>query len=144
MSIKPKCPPPKDNDSQDFQTGLSHSNVLSTCTSSICLYLYGDWPQLLSNQQQQPINMIVIYMTLLYTHIHIMFFSAVCYIFYNVCVIGLRIICEGFVRVSDTKKLVLTSNQILFGQGMCICVITHQSSSVYWYYSSCTQINIIQ
>ena len=53
-----------------------------------------------------------------------------CYIFYDVhlCVVGLRIICEGFVRVSDTKKLVLTSNQILFGQGM--YVITHQSSSV--------------
>ena len=34
----------------------------------------------------------------------------------------MRIICEGFVRVADTKKLVLTSNQILFGQGMCMCL----------------------
>ena len=56
-----------------------------------------------------------------------MFFLAVCYIFYDVCIIGLRIICEGFVRVSDTKKLVLTSNQILFGQGLYVC---HHSSVI--------------
>ena len=86
-----------------------------------------------------------IYDSVIHTY---MFLSAVCYIFYGVCIIGLRIICEGFVRVSDTKKLVLTSNQILFGQGMRVCVSSlishHQSSSVYWFYSSCTQTNTMQ
>jgi len=36
---------------------------------------------------------------------------------------GLRVIIEGFVRVSDTKKVVLSSNKLLYGPGKWCCLL---------------------